>query len=449
MVPDISSKIKLGRTLRVSHYTKSSSFQMALVFTLLCGMALIVLGYFSYYFQKDSFIDSTEALIDTEIKYLSKLPKDLQPINTPANGRIYLQISPGAPLPEAIPGNIEILTEGIIVFRHKYTAKRYAAKIHTFPDESRLLIGVDITTLSRDYDFMLWLSIISIVLIILIISMSYFLSIFVVRGTSKIALDAQNIVKTGDLSRRLEVSSRWDDLGRMTVVLNEMLERIEELMRGVKTVSDNIAHDLRTPLTRIRNTLETIQSSEDLCADKKHALDQVLDEADQLLSTFSALLRISRIESEKQRKQFVTLHLHVLIDDLVEYYEPLAAEKDITLTVTHEELEFFGDRDLLFQALANILDNAIKYTPKSGHVDIKLYRNKFGCVIELRDNGPGISDKETGKIFNRFYRTEKSRNTEGVGLGLSLVSAVVELHKGRVKAENMEQGLKVTMELPL
>lgn len=434
---DTSSKNK------ARHYAESSSFKMAILFTLLCGAAVIVLGYFSYYFNRGHFIDGTEAVIDTEIKYIDSVGSSDLIAMDPDEGRIYEFFGDDGGRPDALPNSVSTLSEGIIVFDHPENSKTYAAKIHTFKDGRKLLVGFDITHTAEDYEFMQNLSVLSIVLMIGVILTSYFLSAFVVKGTNKIAKDAQEIMDTGDLSRRLEVSSKWDDLGHMTLVLNNMLGRIEDLLQGVRQVSDNIAHDLRTPLTRMRNKIEEM---------KKHghhpAFDELLEEADHLLNTFNALLRITRIESEKKCDQFKDIDLQEMISDVTAFYEPLAEEKNISLEANLQDAQIHGDRDLLFQAYANILDNAIKFTPNGGSVNIKLFKDNEKFRIEILDSGAGICEEEREKIFDRFYRGEKCRGSSGgTGLGLSLVAAVIDLHGGKIEAENLSPGLKISTTL--
>lgn len=406
---------------------------MALLFTILCGGAVIILGYFSYYFTRGHFIHGTEAVIDTEIKYLSQTQ---EPRTFPtAKDRIYITFDHDQQS-ELLSAPVDRLAEGIIVFDKKDSDRKYAAKIHTFPDGKKLLVGIDITEASQNYRFMLWLSIISIVFMAVVILFSFMISVFVVSGTNKIAETAKDIMNTGDLSQRLEVGSHWDDLSNMAAVLNMFLERIEQLMLGVRQVSDNIAHDLRTPLTRMRNHIEELKEQEP----DKEEYEKLLTEADHLLSTFGALLRISRIEAEKQKQHFQSVDMSKLLNDVISFYEPLAEDKDITMTLNAEPASLHGDKDLLFQAYANIIDNAIKFTPKGGKISVNLEAN---CTVQITDNGPGVSEEELEKMFNRFYRGEESRSTRGTGLGLSLALAVITLHGGNITAHNKHPGLEI------
>ena len=414
-------------------YTKSSSFIMALIFTILCGITAASIGYFINYFTKGHFVESTEAVLDSEIRYIETIGVNTTP---PKNaGRLYVYLNRDGSLPDYLSSSITRLTEGIIVFRYPKNERRYAAKIHTFSNNQKILIGTDITSISEKFQFMQWLGMASICFVMIVVFVAYIISVFVVSETNKIADTAHEIMDTGDLSRRLEVGSQWDDLGNMAIVLNMLLDRVEELMQGVRQVSDNIAHDLRTPLTRMRGKIESLKDSP-----KK---EELLSEADHVLDTFNALLRISRIEAEKQKSQFEDTNLKELLEDVAEYYDPLTEEKNIKLISHLDELSIRGDRDLLFQAYANLIDNAIKFTPSDGKIEVALKKEKEKICIEISDTGAGIPEDEKKKIFNRFFRSAKCRSTSGTGLGLSLVSAVIDLHNGKIEVENTNPGLKI------
>lgn len=439
----------MTRTAR--SYTHSSSFQMALLFTALCGMAVIVLGYFSHYFNRGHFVHGTEAVIGTEIRHVSSLtnPYAIESALN-AEGRAFLLLSKDqkkiAGNLQELPSEVSLLAEGTIVFN--INDKKYAAKIHTYPDQRKLLVAIDITSLSKKYGFMQLLSVVSIFFMLLVITTSYLISRFVVKNTNRIARTAYKIMETGDLSQRIELKSRWDDLSYMADVLNQFLSRIENLMYGIRQVSDNIAHDLRTPLTRLRNRLENLETQ---AKDKssKQSYEELIQETDQILGTFNALLRISRIETGKQHSAFGFCDVPLLIKDAIELYEPLAEEKQVSITMQCDEgvAEYQGDRDLLFQAFANIIDNAVKYTNEGGAVQISVASKGLGIEVCISDNGIGVPEQEKEKIFNRFYRAESSRTRPGSGLGLSLVSAVVGLHKGQIRLEDASPGLSVIVNL--
>jgi signal transduction histidine kinase len=246
----------------------------------------------------------------------------------------------------------------------------------------------------------------------------------------------------GDLSRRIPVRSSDDDFDQVAGNLNNMLDQIESLMAGVRQVSDNIAHDLRTPLARLRNRLETLreQVTED---GPGELLDLAVAEADGLLVTFKALLRIGQIESGSRRAEFGKIDLAALLRDVTELYEPLADQKGQRIELKLSAAEpIRGDRDQLFQAFANLLDNAIKYTPDKGRIQVTLEN----LQVSVADNGPGIPAEARDKVFQRFFRLEHCRSTPGNGLGLSLVAAVGSLHSARIRLEDNAPGLRVIID---
>lgn len=254
-------------------------------------------------------------------------------------------------------------------------------------------------------------------------------------------------IMAGDLSKRIRIVKGGGDFEELVDNFNRLLDRIESLMEGMKQVTDNIAHDLRTPLTRLRNHLAELQQ---VGGPAEATVEKLVEEADGLLSTFNAMLRIARIESRDRRSGFADVDVVVILHDVVELYEPLASEKG-QLLVPHVigEVSLKGDRDLLFQACANLVDNAIKYTPDGGEIRVSARWDGGSIRIVVADNGPGIPQSEWQKAFGRFYRLETSRGElPGNGLGLSLVAAVVKLHNGSVMLEDNEPGLRVVITLP-
>lgn len=274
----------------------------------------------------------------------------------------------------------------------------------------------------------------------------------IVAGMSVKRIDSMNKtirrIMVGDLSERMQVSNQQGDFRELAYNINRMLDRIQSLMNGVRQVSDNIAHDLRTPLTRLKNHLAELQ--EEVGDESQDRVRQLIEEADGLLATFNALLRIAQVETGNRRAGFTQLDPRVILLDVVELYEPLALDKSLQLTVDFAEgLSMAGDRDLLFQALANLLDNAIKYTPESGAIHVSLSRKDKVLYITVADSGCGIPLRDKKKAFRRFFRVEASRGEQpGNGLGLSLVMAVIKLHHGEIFLSDNNPGLKVEIELP-
>lgn len=244
-------------------------------------------------------------------------------------------------------------------------------------------------------------------------------------------------IMSGDLDRRIPVTGAGDDFDQLIGNLNRMLDQIQSLMEDVRQVSDNIAHDLRTPLARLRQQLEAMRADEALAEAQRTRAEAALTEADALLATFNALLRIARIEAGDRRAGFARLDMAEVLADVCELYEPLAEERSQTLTFdvlgvdSDRGARLNGDRDLLFQACANLVDNAIKHTPAGGRVRVTLDAVGRDFVrIEVADTGPGIPAEARANVLKRFFRLEHSRSTPGNGLGLSLVSGVIKLHGG-------------------
>jgi signal transduction histidine kinase len=258
-----------------------------------------------------------------------------------------------------------------------------------------------------------------------------------IRG---IQASAEAII-AGDLARRLPVSNSRDELDMLAVIVNAMLDRIEKLMNEVKGVCDNIAHDLRTPLTRLRAQLYRIQQQSPEDSTQGEQMAQVIADADTLMARFRGLLRISELEDHQRRSAFVVLDPKLLLLELYDFYLPLAEEGHVSLHVEIANLPpVTGDRALLFEALANLMSNSIKFTPAGGSVLVIARAELDSTVIEVRDSGPGIPQAEREAVFKRFYRSESGTQSSGFGLGLSIVAAIVNLHGFRLQIGNSPSG---------
>ena len=254
-------------------------------------------------------------------------------------------------------------------------------------------------------------------------------------------------IRHGDLSRRMPVGRGRDEFDRLAGNLNDMLDQIQSLMEGVRSVSDAIAHDLRTPLARLRTRLERLRKTPP--AELESGIEQSIAEADSMLGTFNALLRIAQLEAGSRRTDFVEVDMRALVADIADLYDPVASDRNIELRLeATEEVKTRGDRDLLFQAIGNLVDNAVKYTPDGGHVRLELLRRAKGSRLAVGDTGPGIPAEERSRVFKRFYRLDTHRDLAGNGLGLSLVAAVAKLHDSRVDLEDNQPGLRVVWNLP-
>ncbi|RWP59671.1 ATP-binding protein [Mesorhizobium sp.] len=257
----------------------------------------------------------------------------------------------------------------------------------------------------------------------------------------------------GDLSGRLPVTGAGDEFDRLSENLNSMLARIATLNEGLKQVSDNIAHDLKTPLTRLRNRAEATLSGKHDSADYRQALEATIAESDQLIKTFNAILMISRLEAGYSSEITSRVDLAASVRDVVELYEPVAEEAGVTLeTSVQDGFAVEGNRELIGQALSNIVDNAIKYsTDSTAKPTVRVALDRVGSEIRLSvtDNGQGIpDDADRARATERFVRLEKSRSQPGSGLGLSLAKAIMTFHKGRLDLLPANPGLSVVMSFP-
>ncbi len=259
-------------------------------------------------------------------------------------------------------------------------------------------------------------------------------------------------IMAGDLSGRLPVGRSGDELDRLAGNLNAMLERIEALMVGLKEVSDNIAHDLKTPLTRLRNRAEEALAQSGNEADYRAALERTIEESDGLIRTFNALLMIARAESGQARDNMIAFDAADVANGIQELYEPLAEDNGLVLAVNAETAPLHGNRELIGQALANLVENAIKYgKPVAGGgpaILIEARRDGDRVLLGVTDHGPGIAEADRKHAVERFVRLEASRTKPGSGLGLSLASAVATLHGGTLVLDDAGPGLRATLSLP-
>lgn len=268
------------------------------------------------------------------------------------------------------------------------------------------------------------------------------------------------VIMAGDLAQRLPRSHTGDELDRLAESFNMMLSRIEQLMKGFREVSDNIAHDLKTPLNRMRNRAEATLRDAATTQELQDGLGQTIEAADEIIKTFDALLLIARLEAGAVSSTLESVDIGALIRDAVELYEPVADEAGLALTSKIEgDVRLQANRRLVGQAIANLIDNAIKYSSRrgrvvgdnrlAGHVEVKVRRCDGDRVeISVSDDGPGIEAVDRHRVVERFVRLEKSRTAPGTGLGLSLVSAVARLHGGTIRLEDNDPGLRAVVDLP-
>jgi signal transduction histidine kinase len=265
--------------------------------------------------------------------------------------------------------------------------------------------------------------------------------------------ETSRTIMAGDLSHRMPVDGSGDEMDRLSASLNEMLAQIERLMLGMKEVSSNVAHDLRTPLTRLRARAEAALRSIDP-AEHRAALQQTIVESDKLLQTFTALLSIARADAGQSGGNFTAIDVGEVLRDVAELYEPLIEEAGGTLSVEEiPPLPCNADRQLLSQVFSNIIDNAMKYGGSEGtnavHLTMSATTQDRVAVIAIADKGQGIAPENRQRVLERFVRLDESRSKPGNGLGLSLVSSLMKLHGGTVELSDAHPGLRVTLTLPL
>ncbi len=255
-------------------------------------------------------------------------------------------------------------------------------------------------------------------------------------------------IVAGGVHERLPSSDANDDLERLAGSVNRMLDRIERLLAEVRGVSDDIAHDLRTPLARVRATLERTRDRD---PDQLRAgIDRAIGDLDRAFVVITALLRIAEIEGRRRRAGFAQASLADIAADAIELYEPLAEAKAITLSFRVDEpVTVEGDRDLLMEAVANLLDNAVKFTQGGGHVDIVVGRSAGMPSIAVADDGIGLSEQDRVSVLKRFYRADRSRHIPGSGLGLSLVAAIADLHGAEIGVEPLAPGVRIHLRFDL
>jgi signal transduction histidine kinase len=378
---------------------------------------------------------------------------------------LYLVTTPSG---EGLAGNVGSLEPGVLdrpgwleTNYHRLEAPegaehRALVRVVQLPGGFHLLVGRDLEERARLFGIVVNAGQWSLALVIVLgLAGGFFVSRRILSRIDAMTGTAQTIM-AGDLSGRLPVAGSGDELDRLADNVNAMLERIEGLMHGLKEVSDNIAHDLKTPLTRLRNRCEQALRSAAGEASYRAALESTIAESDDLIRTFDALLMIARAESGQARENMTEFDASEIARDVGELYEPVADEKGIALKVeAAAAAPVRGNRELVSQALANLIDNAIKYAGPNGKVNgapaeilVKAGNDGERITLSVADRGPGIPDADRSRVVERFVRLEQSRSEPGSGLGLSLASAVARLHGGELKLEDNHPGLRTTIALP-
>ena len=447
---------------------RTTTFRLTLIYFGLFGVSAVVLVGFLYWSTAGFMARQTDEAIEAEIRGLAEqysqfgtigLVRALNRRTSQARASRGLYLLTDASL-RPLAGNLSAWPredprpDGWITFELEYADRRGAvdlgrARIFELTGGLRLLVGRDIRErLEIDARFRESIGWGIALALVLSIAGGVLISRPMLRRIDAINLTSREIM-AGALDRRIPVRGTSDEFDRLAANLNEMLDRIAQLVASVREVSDNIAHDLRSPLARLRSRLELTLADEGDAEAYRRVIGRTIEEADALLKTFNSLLRIARLEAGVETGQIETFDLDGLIGDVAELYAPLAEERGVALdTGPGGAGRIRGDRDLLFQALANLLDNAIKFSPQGGTVAIAARGRGDGVEIAVADGGPGIPDALKERVTERFFRVEASRNAPGAGLGLSLVAAVAERHGGGLELGDNEPGLRVALTLP-
>jgi len=459
----------LGKLLR------TTAFQLTLAYLLIFVLfAVSLLGYFALNTRR-LITEQITHTVNSEIRGLREQYEqggirrlvtviDLRSRRPGSN--LYLVTTPSG---EGLAGNVGALEPGVLghlgwletsyrrIEAPEEVEHRALVQVVELPSGFRLLVGRDLEERERIYGIIANAGRWSFAIVVVLgLAGGFFVSSRVLKRIDAMTETAHTIM-AGDLTGRLPVAGTGDELDRLAGNLNAMLERIEALMRGLKEVSDNIAHDLKTPLTRLRNRCEQALRGAKSEADYRATLEATIAESDELIRTFEALLMIARAESGQARENMSDFDAAEIARDVGELYEPLAEEKGLVLTVDAPyAVRVRGNRELVSQALANLVDNAIKYagpetcatSGAAAEIVVKAGGNGDRIMLSVSDHGPGIPEADRGRVVERFVRLEQSRSRPGSGLGLSLVSAVARLHGGELKLEDNHPGLRSIIALP-
>jgi len=459
---------------------RTTAFRLTLVYLFLFALfAASLLGYFAWNTRR-LINEQITATVSGETVEMVNL-YNRRGLHTLANALANRALRPGANLylvttPEgkAVSGNVGALAPGVMAttgwsetgyrrLEEQDTADHRAlVQVTELTNGFRLLVGRDLDERRRLFGIVANAAQWSLLVVIVLgIGGGIFVARRVLHRIDAMTGTTQRIM-AGDLSGRLPVGRSGDELDRLALNLNAMLERIEALMTGLKEVSDNIAHDLKTPLTRLRNRAEEALASSGSEAEYRAALERTIEESDGLIRTFNALLMIARAESGQARGNMDDFDAADVARGIHELYEPLAEDDGMTLRVKGAAARLHGNRELIGQALANLVENAIKYGKPSAVVQpldpaaasrareilIESRREGDRVLLSVSDHGPGIPESDRKHAVERFVRLEASRTLPGSGLGLSLASAVATLHGGELRLGDSHPGLTATLVLP-
>lgn len=445
---------------------RTSSFRLTLLYAALFSASAMVLFGVIYWSASFYMTGQLDAAIDSDVAELQEGYRvggtrevatliEQRVKDMPAGPVFYLLENPGGAL---LAGNLPALPSRIGTFdtadprpaRHQDDQRPLRARGSRLPGGDYLLVAIGASQRDEMGEVILrtfgWSFLVT---LILAVSGGATLSGGVLRRVETISRTAREIME-GHLSRRVPTRGTDDEFDHLAMSLNAMLERSESSMSAMRQISNDIAHDLRTPLTRLRQRLELAQRKAASVAELRTAVEESIDDVDAILATFGALLRIAQIESRAVKAGFAAVDLSELLRTVVEVYQPMAEEQNQTLSAEiAPHLITFGDCELLAQMFANLLENALRHSPGDAVIRLCASGRENDIAVALTDNGPGIPAGEYAKVFRRFYRLDASRSTPGNGLGLCLVAAIAGLHEIAIEFADNHPGLRVTVHLRL
>nr|WP_313011107.1 HAMP domain-containing sensor histidine kinase [Brucella intermedia] len=459
---------------RFSALMRTTAVRLSTLYLLLFIVGAVALVFYMTNLSASMLAAQTQQSLGEEIGSIGKsyerggIPQLVRTID-------YRSRQPGAylylvadPTGRILAGNVESVepgvldTNGVIERDFKYrrygeqgaeTEHRAIAVVIALPNGMRLLVGRDLGEPERFRDvvrrsLMLALGIMGIGALLIWL----FVGRRALKRIDEVSKASQRIMD-GDLTGRLPVNGSGDEFDRLSGNLNVMLGKILELNEGLKQVSDNIAHDLKTPLTRLRNRAEEALSGKKAGPEYREALEDIIGESDQLIRTFNAILMISRLEAGYSSESLENMPVAPILRDVAEMYEPVAEDAGVNLTLGDlDEVALHINRELVGQTISNLIDNAIKYAggdERTATVSLSMERDPNWVRIIVADNGPGIPEEKREQATERFVRLEESRTQPGSGLGLSLAKAVMKLHGGALRLEGNDPGLRAVLEFPL
>ena len=446
--------------MRLRRLFRTNLFRLTLAYMALFALSVGALSAFIYWATLGYLDTQTNAIIEAEIRGLYEQYErssvmglsDVirERVERDTEGRMYYLLA--GPIGQPIVGNVTAWPTGVDNARGQWVD--FVQRDSDTPVRGmwlpvgsfRLLVGRDIRELTAIKLLLRRASFYGITLtLVLALIGGVLLALSAERRLAELNRTTRQIM-AGDWSRRAPLKGSDDEHDELAQNINAMLDQIESLLEGMRHVGDSVAHDLRGPITRLRNRLETVAAAQN---PSREDLADSVAQLDQVLATFNALLRIARVESGAFRSAFTTVDLKPIVHDVCELYQAAAEERQVTLQAkAPESVEVFGDRELLAQVLTNLVDNAVKYTPPGGVVHVELKRASDLAQVRVADSGPGVPAEDRERVLQRFTRLDRARSQPGNGLGLALVNAVTLQHHGRLTLGDNGPGLVVTVELP-